>query len=73
MSIENVHIVKEGDHEPARSFVVKSEVQRIIKDLAHQTGGDFTDALSRQVETMIRRAVKRAADNGRKKVRGHDL
>lgn len=56
-----------------KSVVVKSEVKRIIKELNHQTASDFVDTLSQQVDAMIRTAVKRAADNGRKQVRSHDL
>lgn len=59
--------------ENGRSFVVKAEVKRVIKELDHQTAGDFTEALSQRVETLVRDAAKRAADNGRKQVRGYDL
>ena len=72
MNDETKFKVVDSDDEQ-RCLVVKAEVKRIIKELDHQTASDFADALSRHVEHVVRAAVKRAAANGRKQVRGYDL
>jgi len=55
------------------SLIIKAEVKRRIKDMEHQTGGDFPDALNKRVERIVKDAVSRAHANGRKQVRGCDL
>lgn len=65
--------MSEATEAEVKSLVVKSEVKRILKDLEHQTASDFPDALSQQVEQLIRGAAQRAAANGRKQVRRCDL
>jgi hypothetical protein len=65
--------MSEATETEAKCLVVKGEVKRVLKDLEHHTAGDFPDALSQQVEQLIRSAAKRAAANGRKQVRRCDL
>lgn len=60
-------------NEKSASLVVKTEVKRMLKDMDHQTAGDFVDAVNDAVRKLIVRAGQRAADNGRKQVRPCDL
>ena len=60
-------------NEKVASLVVKAEVKRMLKDMDHQTAGDFVDAVNETVRKLLVRAGQRAADNGRKQVRPCDL
>jgi len=53
------------------SLVVKAK----IKDVAsgYNVSSDFADELSRQVESLVKSACKRAEGNGRKTVMAKDL
>lgn len=55
------------------SYVVASKVKDLLKSMNMMTAGDFADFLSTEVETMIKKAAKRAQSNDRKTVRGTDL
>lgn len=55
------------------SYVVASKVKDLLKSLNLMTAGDFADALSSEVEGLVKKAAKRAQANGRKTVRGDDL
>ncbi len=57
----------------AENLVVQSKVKEVVKRLNMRASGDFADALSRQVEDMVRKAARRAKDNGRQTVRAYDL
>ena len=52
-------------------LVVKSKVKEYVKDL--NVAGDFADALSKEVEGLIKKASARAKANGRKTVQARDL
>jgi histone H3/H4 len=54
-------------------LVVQSKVKDLLKGLGMMTAGDFADALSGQVEGLVKAAAARAKANGRKTVRGADL
>jgi len=55
------------------SYVVASKVKELLKGMNMMTAGDFADALSKEVESMVKRAGKRAEANGRKTVQDRDL
>ena len=57
----------------AEVIVVQSKVRDAIKTQKMNMSGDFAEALSKRVETMVRDACRRADQNGRKTVRGYDL
>lgn len=57
----------------AEMLVVVSKVKDVVKAAGCNVGGDFPEALSTHVEELIKKAVKRAEDNGRKTVRPSDL
>ncbi len=54
-------------------FTVTSKVKELIKHNEMNCGSDFSDALDREVEALIKRAVGRAKHNDRKTVRAGDL
>ena len=55
----------------AEMLVVKSKIKDFVKDM--NVAGDFADALSKEVERLIKNAVARAKSNGRKTVQDRDL
>ena len=55
------------------SYVVASKVKDLLKGLGMMTAGDLADALSKELEGLVKKAAKRADANGRKTVRGDDL
>ncbi len=55
------------------SLVVGSKVKEAVKAAGCNTSGDFVDALSAEVSSMVAKAAKRAQANGRKTVRAADL
>ncbi|MDD5751495.1 MAG: hypothetical protein PHS73_03165 [Candidatus Peribacteraceae bacterium] len=55
------------------SYVVASKVKELLKGLDMMTAGDLSDALSKHVEDSLKKAAKRAQENGRKTVRACDL
>ena len=52
-------------------LVVKAKIKDIAKD--YNVAGDFADALSSEVERLIKRACERAEANGRKTIMAKDL
>jgi len=57
----------------AELLVFGSRVKEIIKKNKMNMSGDFTKALSKKVEELVKDAIKRAKSNGRKTVRPYDL
>ena len=55
------------------SYVVASKVKELLKSMGLMTSGDLPDALSKEVEGLLRQAGKRAEANGRKTVQDRDL
>lgn len=53
------------------SLVVKSAVRSQLKGM--RAGGDFFKAMDTAVSNMVKQAVTRAKENGRKTCRGCDL
>jgi len=52
-------------------LVVKSKIKESVDDM--NVSGDFADALDKEVEALIKRAVERCKANGRKTVQARDL
>lgn len=55
------------------ALVVKSAVKSNIAKSKMRVSGDFWSALDESVDAMLKEAVKRAKDNGRKTLRAVDL
>ena len=55
------------------SFVVASKVKAAIKAAGFNTGSDVVDTVNAYVAWILDQAAKRAKENGRKTVRGHDV
>lgn len=58
---------------PKEVVLVGSKVKAAIKDAGCNTGGDVIEALNEYVHWILNQATARAANNGRKTVRGHDI
>ena len=54
-------------------LVVNSKVRETVKKLNVNISSDFTEALSKHTEEVIKKAVNRCKGNNRKTVRGFDL
>ena len=48
------------------SLVVRSKIKEYVKDM--NVAGDFSDALSKKCESLIKEAIERAKANGRKPI-----
>lgn len=55
------------------SYVVKTSVKEYIGKAEMNCAGDLDEALSKNVETLLKAAIGRAKANGRKTVRTEDL
>ena len=55
----------------AESLVVRSKIKDYVKDM--NVSGDFSEALSRKCEQLIKDAIERAKANGRRTVQGRDI
>lgn len=54
-------------------LVVQSKVREMIKGQGCSTSGDAVDALSNEVNRIVKKAVERTKANGRKTVKGSDI
>jgi histone H3/H4 len=54
-------------------LIVQSKVKETAKKADVNVAGDFADALSAKVDSIIKDAINRAKANGRKTIRGYDL
>lgn len=52
-------------------LIVKSKVKDVVEDV--NVGGDFAEALNREVIALVKKAVERCKANGRKTLRPQDL
>ncbi len=55
------------------SYVVASKIKEYINSKGMMSAGDLAEHASKFLEEALAKAVKRAAANGRKTVRGEDL
>ena len=54
-------------------IITPEKVREMIKGQGCSTSGDAVDALSNEVNRIIKKAVERTKANGRKTVRSHDF
>lgn len=57
----------------AESLVVQSKVRDLFKEHDCNTGSDAVEQLNKEVERLIKRAVERTKENGRKTVKAADV
>ncbi len=55
------------------SYVVASKLKELIKKHGMMAAGDLPEAMSAMLEDVVKKAVWRAKENGRKTVRPADL
>ncbi len=55
----------------AEMLIVKSKIKELVKDC--NVAGDFADGLNEVVIELVKKAEKRAVDNGRKTLQVRDL
>lgn len=55
------------------SYVVASKVKELVNKMDMMAAGDLVDGLNAVCEDLLKKAVARAKDNGRKTVRPCDL
>ncbi|MBS3134543.1 DUF1931 domain-containing protein [Candidatus Woesearchaeota archaeon] len=55
----------------AELLVVRSKLKDVAKDM--NVAGDFAEALSKEVERLVKRACDRAKENGRRTVQSRDI
>lgn len=55
------------------ALVVQSKAKAVLKKAGCNTAGDALDALNDYIYWLLDQAAKRAKENGRKTVRGHDF
>ena len=55
------------------SYVVASKIKELLKKHGMMSAGDLAEAASDELESMLKKAVERAKENGRKTVRAADL
>ncbi len=55
-------------------LLVKSKVREYVKELGeYNISGDFIEAMSKEVETLIKKAADRTAANKRKTISARDV
>jgi histone H3/H4 len=54
-------------------LVVQSKIRDMIKADGCATSQEAVEALSKEIERVVKRAVERAKENGRKTVKGQDI
>jgi histone H3/H4 len=52
-------------------LIITSKIREVAEGMS--IGSDFAEALSREVEALIKNAAKRAKANGRKTIKAKDL
>jgi len=55
------------------SYVVASKVKEMVNKMDMMAAGDLVDGLNKMMEEVLKKAVWRAKENGRKTVRPCDL
>jgi histone H3/H4 len=54
-------------------LIVQSKIRDMIKAEGCATSQEAVEALSQEIEKMVKKAVVRAKENGRKTVKGQDI
>ena len=54
----------------AESLVVVSKVKKLVKEAGLRTGGDYLDALSARIQSLVSASVEKVKADGSKKTLG---
>lgn len=54
----------------AETYVVVSKVKKMVKEKGLRTGGDYIEALSKKIETIVNESVTKVQNEGKKKTLG---
>jgi histone H3/H4 len=54
-------------------LVIQSKIRDMIKNEGCATSQEAVEALSKEIERMVKRSIERAKENGRKTVKGQDI
>lgn len=54
----------------ANTLVIVSKVKKMVKDAGYRTGGDYIDALSGKISTMVQASIDKVKMDGKKKTLG---
>jgi hypothetical protein len=54
----------------AETLVVVSKIKKMVKEAGLRTGGDYIDALSVRIESVIKASVQKVQADGKKKTLG---
>ena len=54
----------------AETLVVVSKIKKMVKEAGFRTGGDYIDALSSRVDSMIQASITKVKTEGGKKTLG---
>jgi hypothetical protein len=54
----------------AETLVVVSKVKKMVKEAGLRTGGDYIDALSARIDSVIKASVAKVQADGKKKTLG---
>lgn len=55
------------------TLVVQSKVRELFREYGCNTGADAVEALSKEVNRLVKRAADRTKENGRKTVKSSDI
>ena len=54
----------------AENLVVVSKVKKMVKEAGFRTGGDYVEALSTKISSMVAASIERIKADGKKKTLG---
>lgn len=54
----------------AETLVVVSKVKKMVKEAGFRTGGDYVDALSSRISSMVNASIEKVKADGSKKTLG---
>lgn len=55
------------------SLIIQSKIRDVFKEAGCNTGSDAIDSLNQEVARIVKRAVERTKENGRKTVKSSDI
>jgi len=51
-------------------LIVVSKIKKMVKEAGYRTGGDYVEALSTKINSMIQASIERVKADGKKKTLG---
>ncbi len=54
----------------AEVLVVVSKIKKMVKDAGFRTGGDYVDALSSKIDSIVKQSIEKVKQDGGKKTLG---